>query len=245
MKSSSSPFLFPPTLVSSILVLLLMVTMFGMQPKNTSYSPSSMFVVYASNHPPPASTTASSPPSTNNSARTGSTTSSTSCGGDDATTTAASAADSCQIKEQKRRGGIGRVFDWGLAKLENIFNDGVLISDLISAFLAKCDELFAIMIHSIRDMFASYETLRTKEIERLSQFDVEFKDLVKLRHKIERKCLHSNNLSSEDQSLCVDRGMEIRDKIQKLRRQRTKSAESIKRFEDMLKWCASYNNWFC
>ena len=105
--------------------------------------------------------------------------------------------------------------------------------------------MFAIMIHSLRDMFVSYETLRTNEIERLSQFDVEFKDLVKLRHKIERKCLYSNNLSPEDQSLCVDRGVEIRDKIQKLRKQRTNSAESIKRYEDMQLWCASYNNWFC
>ncbi len=159
----------------------------------------------------------------------------------------ATAAQSCQINKQpKRSGGIGRVFDWGLAKLENILNDGIPISDLISAFVAKCDHMFAIMIHSLRDMFLSYETLRKKEIERLSQFDVEFKDLVKLRHKIERKCLYSNNLSPEDQNLCgVDRGVEIRDKIQKLRGQRTKSAESIKRYEDMQEWCASYDNWFC
>jgi hypothetical protein len=158
----------------------------------------------------------------------------------------ATAAESCQINQQpKRGGGIGRVLNWGLAKLENILNDGILISDLISAFIAKCDHMFAIMIHSLRDMFVSYETLRKQEIERLSQFDVEFKDLVKLRHKIERKCLYSNNLSPEDQSLCVDRGVEIRDKIQKLRKQRTNSAESIKRYEDMQLWCASYNNWFC
>ena len=215
MKSS---LLLPNLFVISIVVLMAM--------------PSTIIVADASKQPATSSTI---PSSENNKAK--GSTSSTTC--DDA-----AAAGSCQINEQKR-GSIGRVFDWGLAKLENILNDGILISDLISAFITKCDHMFAIMIHSLRDMFVSYETLRNKEIERLSQFDVEFKDLVKLRHKIERKCLYSNNLSPDDQSLCVDRGVEIRDKIQKLRSQRTKSAESIKRYENMQEWCASYNNWFC
>ena len=215
MKSS---LLLPNLFVISIVVLTAM--------------PSTIIVADASKQPATSSTI---PSSENNKAK--GSTSSTTC--DDA-----AAAGSCQINEQKR-GSIGRVFDWGLAKLENILNDGILISDLISAFITKCDHMFAIMIHSLRDMFVSYETLRNKEIERLSQFDVEFKDLVKLRHKIERKCLYSNNLSPDDQSLCVDRGVEIRDKIQKLRSQRTKSAESIKRYENMQEWCASYNNWFC
>ena len=213
-----SGLLLPNLFVISIVVLMAM--------------PSTIIVADASKQPATSSTI---PSSENNKAK--GSTSSTTC--DDA-----AAAGSCQINEQKR-GSIGRVFDWGLAKLENILNDGILISDLISAFITKCDHMFAIMIHSLRDMFVSYETLRNKEIERLSQFDVEFKDLVKLRHKIERKCLYSNNLSPDDQSLCVDRGVEIRDKIQKLRSQRTKSAESIKRYENMQEWCASYNNWFC
>lgn len=215
-------FLFP-TLVTSILVLIGMV--------QYPYSPSFMIVVDASKQPD-----APSPTTTTSSEKKAKT--STTCNEDGA------GAGSCQINEQKRT-TIGRVLNWGLAKIENIMNDGILISDLISAFITKCDHMFAIMIHSLRDMFVSYETLRTKEIERLSQFDVEFKDLVKLRHKIERKCLYSNNLNPEDRTLCVERGVEIRDKIQKLRSQRSKSADSIKRYEDMQEWCASYNNWFC
>ena len=211
-----SALLLPNLIVISIVVLTAM--------------PSTIIVADASKQP----ATSTIPSSENNKAK----------GSTGSTCDDAAVAGSCQINEQKR-GSIGRVFDWGLAKLENILNDGILISDLISAFITKCDHMFAIMIHSLRDMFVSYETLRNKEIERLSQFDVEFKDLVKLRHKIERKCLYSNNLSPDDQSLCVDRGVEIRDKIQKLRSQRTKSAESIKRYENMQEWCASYSNWFC
>ncbi|KAL7441702.1 hypothetical protein ACHAXH_007305 [Discostella pseudostelligera] len=215
------PFLFP-TLVASILLLM------GVQ---YSYSPLSMIVVDASKQPDaPSPTTITSSEKTAES--------STTCNDDGA------GAGSCQINEQKR-GTIGRVLNWGLAKIENIMNDGILISDLISAFITKCDHMFAIMIHSVRDMFVSYDTLRRKEIERLAQFDVEFKDLVKLRHKIERKCLYSNNLNPEDRTLCVERGVEIRDKIQKLRSQRSKSAENIKRYENMHEWCAGFNNWFC
>ena len=142
----------------------------------------------------------------------------------------------------KKKGGFGRVLDWGLAKLENVY-DGVLVSDLISAFIAKCDHIVTIMIHSFKELTMPYEKLHEKEVERLGQFDQEFKDLVKLRNKIDRKCLYSTNV--EDRSMCIDKGVELHEKIQTLRSQRVKSAHSIERYMDMIEWCASYNNWFC
>lgn len=142
----------------------------------------------------------------------------------------------------KKKRGLGSVFDWGLAKIENIY-DGILVSDLITAFFEGVDHIFGLMIHSFREMKLSYDELHKKEVERLGQFDKEFRELKKLRNKIDRKCLYTGNV--EDRSLCIDKGIEIHDKIQDLRSQRMKSEKSIERYKEMIGWCASYNNWFC
>lgn len=134
------------------------------------------------------------------------------------------------------------MLDWGLAKLENIV-DGVLVADLITAFITKCDDIFAIMIHSFKEMTLSYDELHEKEMERLGHFDKEFRDLVQLRQRIDRKCLYSSDM--DDRSICIDKGIQIHQKIQSLRGQREKSAHSIERYQDMIDWCASYKNWFC
>mmetsp|Transcript_30429 Transcript_30429/g.55213 ORF Transcript_30429/g.55213 Transcript_30429/m.55213 type:complete len:225 (+) Transcript_30429:38-712(+) len=147
-----------------------------------------------------------------------------------------------EYQPSNKKGGIGRVLDWGLAKLENIY-DGDLVSDLIMAFIAKCDHIFAIMIHSFKEVTLSYDELHKKEVDRLVQFDNEFKNLVKLRNKIDRKCLYSS--TADDRSLCIDKGIEIHDKIQDLRSQRSKSSDAIERYKEMIDWCASYKNWFC
>jgi|EP00970_Alexandrium_tamarense_P009009 hypothetical protein len=146
------------------------------------------------------------------------------------------------VAQYEQKKGFGKIVQWGLAKVESLY-DGVLVSDLISAFITKCDKMFAIMIHSFKDMTLSYTELHDKEVERLAQFDTEFKDLVKLRNKIDRKCVNSKG--QEERSLCVDKGIEIHDKIQNLRGRRLKSAESIEWYTDMITWCASYKNWFC
>ena len=137
---------------------------------------------------------------------------------------------------------LSRVFDWGLAKVENIY-DGKLVKDLIATFILKCDHIVTIMFHSFRELTLSYNDLHTKEVERLDQFDVEFRDLVKLRNKIDRKCLYSTSV--EDRALCIDNGMDIHNKINDLRIQRTKSEGNVERYKGMIEWCASYNNWFC
>mmetsp|Transcript_34233 Transcript_34233/g.72078 ORF Transcript_34233/g.72078 Transcript_34233/m.72078 type:complete len:194 (+) Transcript_34233:308-889(+) len=148
-----------------------------------------------------------------------------------------------EYQPAKKKGGIGRVLDWGLAKLEHAYDGGLLVSDLIAAFITKCDHIIAIMIHSFRDMTLSYEELHEKEKEHLQQFDQEFRGLVKLRNKIDRKCLYSK--SADDRSLCIDRGIEIHEKIQELRSQRLKSEGAIERYKGMIDWCGGYNNWFC
>lgn len=142
----------------------------------------------------------------------------------------------------KKKRVIGRMIDWGVAKLENIY-DGDLVSELITAFIAKCDHIFAIMIHSFKDMTLTYNELHENEVERLGQFDKEFRDLAKLRNKIDRKCLYSSSM--DDRSFCIDKGIEINEKIASLRSQRLKSADSIERYKEMIHWCASYKNWFC
>lgn len=134
------------------------------------------------------------------------------------------------------------MLEWGLAKLENIY-DGVLVLDLITAFVEKCDHIVAIMIHSFKEITLPYDELHEMEVERLGQFDEEFRGLVKLRNKIDRKCLYTKSV--EDRSLCIERGIEIHGKIQDLRSQRLKSADSIQRYEGMLVWCKLYNNWIC
>lgn len=90
---------------------------------------------------------------------------------------------------------------------------------------------------------SSYEELHEKEVGRLVRFDTEFRELVKLRNRIDRKCLYSSSV--EDRSLCVENGIGIHDKIQGLRSQRSKCSDSIERYEEMMEWCASYSNWFC
>ena len=79
-------------------------------------------------------------------------------------------------------------------------------------------------------------------MERLTQFDTEFADLVKLRNKIERKCLVG---STEERSLCVNKEIEIHEQIQDLRSRRLRSIANVERYKEMMEWCASYSNWFC
>jgi hypothetical protein len=142
--------------------------------------------------------------------------------------------------EQKK--GLGKLLNWGLAKVEKLY-DGVKVSDLLSAFVTKCDHIIHIMVHSFKDMTLSYEELHRKEVERLSQFDVEFKDLVKLRNKIDRKCLYSTNV--DDRSACVDKGIDVNSKIIELKNRRLKSIKAIDWYKGQIEWCASYHNWFC
>lgn len=146
------------------------------------------------------------------------------------------------LAEYNKQHGLKRVINWGLAKIENLY-DGILVSDLISAFITAADHIFAIMIHSFKELTLSYEELHTKEVERLGQFDTEFKSLVKLRNKIDRKCLYASNI--EERSLCIDKGMEIQDRIQTLRSQRSTSEKGVERYKEMIGWCKSYNNWIC
>ena len=137
---------------------------------------------------------------------------------------------------------LGRILDWGLAKVESVF-DGQVVMELFSVFLSKCDHMFTLMIHSFKEMFMSYNTLHEKEVQRLAEFDEDFTDLIKLRQKIDRRCLLSAN--EEERSLCVEKGIDIRDKIMALRKKRTKSSDAIERYESWISWCASYKNWFC
>jgi hypothetical protein len=145
------------------------------------------------------------------------------------------------VVEYNKR-GLGRVLDWGLAKIESVF-DGQVVQDLFSAFLVKCDHMFTLMIHSFKEMFMSYSALHEKEVKRLAEFDNEFSNLVKLRQKIDRRCLLSASI--EDRSSCVEKGVDIKNKIQALRVRRSKSSDAIKKYESWLTWCASYKNWFC
>ena len=48
---------------------------------------------------------------------------------------------------QKPSRGLGAVLDWGLAKIERAF-DRAVVSDLISTFLGKCDDVLAILYRS-------------------------------------------------------------------------------------------------
>lgn len=150
--------------------------------------------------------------------------------------------DVAEYQPSEKKSGIGKIFNWGLAKVEKLY-DGVNVTDLLSAFVTKCDHLIHIMVHSFKDMTMSYTDLHEKEIERLKQFDVEFKDLVKLRNKIERKCMYSTNV--DDRSACVDKGIDVNSKIIDLKNRRLKSIKAIDWYKGQIEWCASYNNWFC
>jgi hypothetical protein len=153
-------------------------------------------------------------------------------------------ANHSELVEYKHaKGGLGKIVSWGLAKIENAIYGDVNISDLIAAFVAKFDNVLAIMVRSFAEIMMPYEKLLVLEKERLVKFDSEFKDLVGLRNKIERKC--SRVTTIDDRSLCVDRGVDIRGKIDDLRDKRSRSIDAISRYEGMIEWCASYGNWFC
>ena len=154
------------------------------------------------------------------------------------------AAGSCvaEYRPAVKKRGLGRVLDWTLAQIENVF-DAAVVSDLITTFLAKCDRALALLLHSFRDMTLSYEELREREAARAVDFDREFKELAKLRNKIDRKCLHS--VRPAERSLCVERGVEIHARIADLRRRRSQSAEAVARYEEWAEWCAGYGNWLC
>jgi hypothetical protein len=155
-------------------------------------------------------------------------------------TTANRAVAEYQPDDKKNR--IGKILDWGLAKVERLY-DGAMVSDLLSAFVTKCDKILHILVHSFQDITLSYTDLHRNEVQRLEQFDQEFKELLKLRNKIDRKCLYSTSV--DDRSVCVEKGIDVNSKIQDLRSRRSKSAKSIDWYKEMIAWCASYKNWFC
>ena len=137
------------------------------------------------------------------------------------------------------------MLNWGLARVENIY-DGKLfnIKDLIQTFIIKCDHIVTLMLHSwIPSLTSSYDELHMKEVNNLQKFDVEFRDLIKLRNKIDRKCLYSS--SQDDRSVCVANGMDIHNKIVDLKKERIKSEKLVDRYARMMEWCKDYNNWFC
>ena len=144
--------------------------------------------------------------------------------------------------EPSRRKGLGGVFDFAVAKIERIFDRGQM-SELISAFIDKCDAAFAIMLRSFKDMSLSYAELHDKEAGRLKRFDDEFRDVTKLRGAIDRRCLYAS--AGDERSLCVEKGMEVNAKVKALQASRARSAAASKHFEEMIAWCASYKNWFC
>lgn len=150
--------------------------------------------------------------------------------------------DQNSVVAEYNKSGLGLMLDWGLAKVESVF-DGQLMNELFSAFLLKCEHMFTLMITSFADMFMSYSALQEREVERLAEFDSEFSDLVKLRQKIDRRCLLSAN--EEERTLCVEKGVDIKNKLQALRSQRSKSSNAIERYESWMEWCTSYKNWFC
>ena len=147
------------------------------------------------------------------------------------------------VSEFRPRKGLGKIVDCGLAKMEAVFFDPANVAELITTFIAKADSMVQIMVHGFFEITSSYKTLHDGEVERLDQFDAEFGDLVKLRNKIERKCLVVG--SAEERSLCVNKEIEIHEQIQDLRSRRLKSIANVERYKEMIEWCASYENWFC
>ena len=121
--------------------------------------------------------------------------------------------------------------------------DRAVVSDLISTFLGKCDDVLAILYRSAQEMMFSYEALRDVESERLKVFDGEFKAVTKLRAQIDRRCLYAS--AGDERSLCVDKGIEINRKVKGLQARRAKAASAVERYDRMIAWCASYKNWFC
>ena len=133
-----------------------------------------------------------------------------------------------EYQPSDKKNGIGKILNWGLAKVEKLY-DGVKVSDLLSAFVAKCDDIIHIMVHSFKDMTLSYTDLHQKELDRLKQFDIEFKDLVKLRNKIDRKCMYTTDV--DDRSACVDKGIDVNSKIIDLKNRRLRSIKAIERYK--------------
>ena len=137
---------------------------------------------------------------------------------------------------------LSQLYSWGLAKVETLY-DTSQISDLITKFFKSANNIVSIMFHSFKDMTLSYTELHTKETQKLSKFDSEFNNLIKLRNKIDRKCLYASNV--DERSICVEKGMDIHNKISDLRSQRSLSEESLERYSNMIEWCKGYGNWFC
>lgn len=150
--------------------------------------------------------------------------------------------DVAMYDANRKRKGLKSVMDWGLAKIENIYNPQS-VSDLIMTFINLCDGIIEMMMTSFSEWTMSYEELRDKETLRLTDFDGKFSELVSLRNKIQRKCLHPNN--DKERSMCIEKEMEIQGKIRELRSRREKSSSALERYGSSIIWCASYNNWFC
>jgi len=145
---------------------------------------------------------------------------------------------------QKKKNKLSHILNWGLAKVENLYEGKFNVKDLIQTFIMKCDHIVTFMLHSwIPSLTQSYTKLHTKEVNNLQKFDSEFRDLIKLRNKIDRKCLYSS--STDDRSVCVANGMDIHNKIADLKKERIKSERLIDRYGKMMVWCKDYGNWFC
>ena len=99
-----------------------------------------------------------------------------------------------------------QLYSWGLAKVETLY-DTTQISDLITKFFKSANNIVSIMFHSFKDMTLSYTELHTQETQKLSKFDSEFNGLIKLRNKIDRKCLYASNV--DERSICIEKGMDI------------------------------------
>ena len=69
--------------------------------------------------------------------------------------------------------------------------------------------------------------LETKE--RYDLVDQDVKELARLRNKIEYRCLHPRD--EETRSLCVGKDMDLNDKLQAARRQRTKLREKYEAYK--------------
>ena len=158
------------------------------------------------------------------------------------TTTSTASSVPAKYQPAVKKSGMGRVLDWGLAKLEAV-RDSVSVPDLIAAFVNKCEHALALMVRSFGDVTLSYDQLLEREAGRLAEFEEEFRDLLKLRNRIDRKCLYASK--SKERTVCVERGIEVHESIGELRAKRAKSLDAMERYEEMIEWCASYKNWFC
>ena len=165
------------------------------------------------------------------------------CSSNNVYTVAAAASEDVVAQYQPPSNNkLTQLYSWGLAKVETLY-DTAQILDLITKFFKSANNIVSIMFNSFKDMTLSYTELHTKETQKLSIFDSEFNNLIKLRNKIDRKCLYASNV--DERSICIEKGMDIHNKISDLRSQRSLSEESIERYGNMIEWCKSYGNWFC